>query len=725
MIEDFRLQLLGNSRLLIVALAAALTSSAAPAGHAQTAPATPKPALPAASASSAPAAAPSSTPSAADRATAYYHAALADNYEDMATNFGRQDYVTRAVEEYKLALNADPDSPQLAVGLAELYFRAGRAREAIQTAQELIKKNPDNLEAHKLLGRIYLRSLGQDQNAQNAQSDATPNGQVLDLAIAEFTKIVDLQPKSIEDRLLLGQLYTVKHDTAKAEAQFKAAQEIEPASEEVVLNLARLYAESGDIKRSAELLEAVPVNDRTPKEEFALGGSYEQLKENKKAIAAYQRSVDMEPDNLEAIRALATALLTDNQLPEALKQFQELSNADPEDVSALDRIAEIQRRQSKFNDALATAKKALAKDPSNLEAGYTEGLVLDVLGRYDDAAAVYVKMVDVTSHGNGAYTQEEKANRSIFLERLAAVYHEQNKTPEAIATYQKMIELGGDFAKRGYQGEVDTYRDARMFDEATAVCRKAVAANPKDADLKLLLAWQLADTGKLDEGLALANGMLTGKPTDRDVYFQVSEIQQRLHHWKEADEALAKAEPLVNSKDDKVNFFFRKGALAEREKHYDQAEQLFHKVLDIDPDNAITLNNLGYMLADKTTRYTDALKYIRKAVELEPMNGAYLDSLGFIYLKLGQYEQAEDNLRKAVERTSTDPTVHDHLGDLYEKTGRIRLAAAQWEISVAEFAKSAPADVEPADVAKVQKKLEGARVKLARQESHLGEDKQP
>ena len=62
MIEDFRLQPLGNSRLLIVALAAVLTSSAAPASHAQTAPATPKPALPAASASSAPAAAASSTP---------------------------------------------------------------------------------------------------------------------------------------------------------------------------------------------------------------------------------------------------------------------------------------------------------------------------------------------------------------------------------------------------------------------------------------------------------------------------------------------------------------------------------------------------------------------------------------------------------------------------------------------------------------------------------------
>jgi len=448
------------------------------------------------------------------------------------------------------------------------------------------------------------------------------------------------------------------------------------------------------------------------------------LKDNKKAIAAYQRSVDMDPENLDATRSLATALLNDNQLDESLKQFNILLQADPEDAATLNRISEIQRRQGKYTDALATIRKSRAKDPSSLEAGYNEGLLLDVLGRYDEAIAVYQKMDDLTEHANGAYTPEEKANRSIFLERLGAVYHEQNKTTEAIAAFQKIIDLGGDFAKRGYQGQVDTYRDAKMFDEATATCRKAVAANPNDRDLKLLLAWELADTGKLDEGLSLANGLISGKPSDREVYLQISQIQLRLHHWKEAEEALTKAEPFATKDEDKANLFFQKGALAEREKHYDQAEQLFHKVLEIDPNNAITLNNLGYMLADKTSRYADALKYIRKAVELEPMNGAYLDSLGWAYFKLGQYEPAEDNLRKAVERTSTDPTVHDHLGDLYEKTGRIRQAAAQWEISINEFGKSAPADVEASEVAKVQRKLEGARVKLAKQESHAGDDKQ-
>ena len=232
-----------------------------------------------------------------DRSTAYYHAALADNYEDMATNYGRQEFFDRAVEEYKLAINADPASAELAIGLANVYVRAGRVAEGIQTAKSLIKRDDNNVDAHKLLGRIYLRSLGQETGPG---SQPGPGNEVLDQAIAEFVKIVALEPKSVEDRLLLGQLYTVKHDNPKAEAQFKAAQTIEPASEDVVLNLARLYAESGDVKRSAELIEAVPVEDRTPKEEFALGAAYEQLKNMKDAIAAYQRSVDMEPENLDA-----------------------------------------------------------------------------------------------------------------------------------------------------------------------------------------------------------------------------------------------------------------------------------------------------------------------------------------------------------------------------------------------------------------------------------------
>ena len=63
-----------------------------------------------------------------DRSAAYYHFGLAHMYEDMATNYGRPEYATRAIEEYKLALDADPNSKYLNSGLAELYLRTGRVR---------------------------------------------------------------------------------------------------------------------------------------------------------------------------------------------------------------------------------------------------------------------------------------------------------------------------------------------------------------------------------------------------------------------------------------------------------------------------------------------------------------------------------------------------------------------------------------------------------------------
>jgi len=653
-----------------------------------------------------------------NRAQAYYHLALASGYEEEAIEDGRPELVTQAVEEYKLALNADPASPQLNNALADLYFRTGHVREAENTANALLKSAPDNIDAHKLLGRIYLRALS---DGQNAPSSSSPTGNVLDKAITEFEKIVTLEPKSVEDRMILGQLYTVKHDHVKAEEEFKTAQAMDPDSEDVVLNLARLYAESGDIAQEAKVLETVPVGDRTVRMEDALGASYEQLKRSKDAIAAYQRAADMEPGGPRTLEALAQALLNDNQFDEALKQYDELLKADPENAGALVHISEIQRRQGKYEDALVTIRKARAKDANNLEAGYNEGLLLDVLGRLDESAKVFEKMVDLTSHANGAYTTEEKNNRGIFLERLGTVYHEQNKTTEAIAAYQRMIDMGGETAVRGYQFQVDTWRDAKEFDKAVDVSRKAVEANPKDRDLKLMLAAEMADVGKTDDGLAMAKGLLANNADDRQVWLALGQMYVRAHRWKEAEDAFNRADTLTVKQEDRSYVLFLRGELAERQKHYEPAEQFFRQTLELEPANAMALNYLGYMMADRGKQLPEALKLIRKAVELDPMNGAYLDSLGWAYFKMGEYELAEQNLRQAVDRDQTDATVHDHLGDLYEKTGRTRLAAAQWQLSLAQYAKSAAADVEPTEVAKVQKKLDSAQVKLAKQESATGQ----
>ncbi len=641
-----------------------------------------------------------------DRASSYYHYGLAHLYEEMAISAGRPDYATQAVEEYKLALDADPNSALLEDGLADLYFKIGRIKDAVGAAEDQLKKNPDDVAAHTLLGQVYLRSLGDMQGTQA--------GEMLQLAIAEYETIARLKPADLETKLLLGQLYALNHDTAKAEAQFKAAQKIDADSEEVVLRMAALYGEEGDAQRAVDTLSAVPVADRTARIEFALAASYDQLKKPKEAAAAYRRSLEIDPDNPDAERGLATALLMDGQLDEALKAFNGLVAADPTDAQSEIRISEIQRRQGHYDEALATLEKAKSQVQDSLELSYNEALIYDALGKYGQATDVLTGILDRSTHADGKYSEQEKQNRAIFLDRLGIIDREENKTAEAVAAYKQIIDLGGEYAERGFDGEIDAYRDAHQWKEATEAAAEVAKALPKNHLAQLAYAVQLADTGQEAEGIALAKAQLTGGADDREVEEDLAQVYIRLKRFKEASEQLDKADALATKPDEKLEVLYLRGEFYERQKMYDQAEVQFRKALAIDPHNPGVLNYLGYMLADQGQKLPEALKLIHEAVELEPQNGAYLDSLGWVYFKLGQYPEAEENLRKANERMNSDPTVHDHLGELYEKTGNLKMAVSQWERSMTEYAHSLAADADPEDVQKVQHKLESARVKLAK-----------
>jgi tetratricopeptide (TPR) repeat protein len=655
-----------------------------------------------------------------DRSSAYYHYGLAHLYEEMAVNAGRPDYATQAVEQYKLALDADPNSVLLQDGLADLYFKIGRIKDAVTAAQDQVKHTPDDVRAHTLLGQVYLRSLGDTQGTQSIE--------MLHLAIAEYETIARLKPGDLETKLLLGQLYGLNHDSAKAEATFKEAQKIDGDSEDVVLNMARLYVQNGESQRAADTLSAVPAADRSARIEFELGASLDQLKKPKEAAEAYRRSLALEPDNPDARRALANSLLSDDQLDQALTVLNALVAADPTDAQSQIHISEVQRRQGNYTQALATLEKAKTQVQDSLELNFNEALIYDALGKYDQATGVLTTLLESSSHPDGKYSEQEKQNRAIFLNRLGIIYREQTKTAEAVAAYKHLAELGGDcgggsapeqpsrtcYARDGFQGEVDAYRDAHQWKEASAVAAEAAKALPKDHAVQLMYAQQLADAGQVEQALTLAKAQLTGAVGDRDVEEELAQVYIRLKRYKDASEQIDKASLLATKPDEKLYVYFLRGELLDREKMHDQAEAQFRQALAIDPQNAAVLNYLGYMLADQGVRLPEALKLIRQAVVLEPQNGAYLDSLGWAYYKTGQYAQAEENLHKAIERMNTDPTVHDHLGEVYEKTGKLKMAVLQWERSMTEYAGMLPADAEPEDVQKVQHKLENARVKLAK-----------
>ncbi len=612
-------------------------------------------------------------PQADDKSAAYYHDGLAHLYEELAINNGRPDYAAQAVEEYKLALNADPTSQFLQDGLADLYFKIGRIKDAVSSAQDQIRKNPNDVDAHTLLGKVYLRSLGDMQGPQA--------NEMLQLAIGEYKILARLKPKDLETHLLLGQLYGLNHDTAKAEAEFKVAQGLDSNSEDAVLNMARLYSEQGEAQQAVDALTAISEDDRSARVSLALGASYDQLHKYKQAAAAYRAALEEEPENTDVLRALAASLLADNDLAGALPVYQQLAKADPSDVESQLKVSEIQRRQGHYDDALVTLNKAktLNANQENPELAFNEAVLYDSLGKYDEAVAALKAVLASTARPDGHYSEPEKNNRGIFLGRLGIVYREQNKTPEAVATYKEMIALGGEYILAGYNGEVDSYRDAHQWKEAVAAAAEAAKALPNDRSVQLMYAFQLADTGQAEQGLTLAKAQLKGtaqtpSPEDRDTLIALSNIDLRLHRSSEAMGYLDKADALSSKPEDHMYVDLLRATIYDHDKQYEQAEAEYKKALAIDPNNATVLNDLGYMYADRGVNLPEALKMIQKAVELDPQNGAFLDSLGWVYFKMGQYGPAEENLHKAIERTSTDGSIHDHLGEVYEKTGRLKLA---------------------------------------------------
>lgn len=640
------------------------------------------------------------------RSAAYYHYGLAQIYEELATTEGRSDYATQAIEQYKLALTADPSSTMLQDGLADLYFKVGRIREAVEVAQDQVKKNPDDLEAHRLLGRIYFRSLGDVQNGQQSQ--------MLGLATKEYETLVKLEPGSVEDHLLLGQLYELSHESTKAEVQFKAAQSLDSGSEESMLNLARLYSEQGDLQRVVTTLSAVPVEDRSARMELALGSTLDQLHKPKEAAAAYQRAIDDDPDNLDARRGLASALLTDGQLQAAQAQLQQIVTAEPQDAQSYIRLSEVQRREGNYDQALATIKKAEALVPESLELSYNEALIYDSLGRYSDAEQVLKAALAGPAKYDANAPDGDKNNRGLFLERLGNLYREQGRTADAVAVYEQMVQLGGDMRERGYNDEVETYRDVHEYGKALEVAKRASEVLPKDSDMQTLYAGQLLDTGKTDEAFALTRKQLNGSKDDRTVYLQLAQMDYRLRRYGDALAMLDKADVYSQKPDDKIYPLYLRASIADKQNRMDEAEKDLKQVLAIDPNNAPALNSLGYMYADRGIKLQEALALLKKAVELDPQRYEYLDSLGWCYYKLGEYQEAEAEIQKAVDRNPNDPTLHDHLGQALEKNGKLKLAIVQWERAESEYAKSLPGDIEQEDVAKLHKRLDTARVKLAK-----------
>jgi tetratricopeptide (TPR) repeat protein len=643
-----------------------------------------------------------------NKAGAYYNFAMGRLYAELAGAYGnRNDYVAKAIQHYQEALKLDPSAGIIFEELTDLYIQTNRLRDAVAQAEDLLKQNPDNLEARRMLGRIYTRMAGDSQAGK-------VNEDYLKLAIEQYQKVTAKDAKDTESWVILGRLYRFANNSVEAEKAYNEAIKTDPGNEDALTGLALLYSDLGDTKRAIERLKAVTDKNPSQRTLALLARAYRELRDYKDAAAALQRALALAPDDTRLAAELADNLFLSNQLDAALHLYQQLAAAEPRNSILQLRISEIYRVKRDFAKARESLNQAKSLDPESLDVRIDEINLLEAEGKGNEAIAALKGLLDETARRN--YSDADAANRATLLDRLGVLYRGAGQYPQAVEAFRQIGPLEVQSAPRAAVQIVETYRLAKDFESARREADAALKKYPNERMVQLTRASLLADLGEVDEAVAEVRGLLKGQG-NRETQLELAQIYEKGKRYAEMAPLLDEAEKLSTSKDDKAGVEFMRGAMYERMKKYDAAEAEFRKVLDLDPDNAGALNYLGYMLADRGVRLDEAYQLIKKALDLDPQNGAYLDSLGWVYYRQGKLNEAEGLLLQALDHIGQDPTVHDHLGDVYFKLGKTKDAITEWQASLKEFQAGAQSESDPEEIASVSKKLESARVRLAKETS--------
>src|SRR6266568_4754685 len=519
------------------------------------------------------------------RADAYYNYTMGHIYEQQYEASSNPDYATKAIEAYKRAYALDPKSPVIGERLAEMYWKAQRPRDAVNEAREILKRDPDNLQSRRLLGRIYLRSLG-DVSAGNGQPET------VNRAIEQFAEINRLDPSDTESALWLARLYRLKNEHDKAEEVLRNILKTDPENEAAVEQLTQLRMDGGKSQEAASLLEGITAHSPSPVLLDLLGDAYTQTHELAKAEQSYRKAAELDPSELSHQRGLGQTLLVEEKYPEALAVYQKISDVMPDDSDVYLQIAKIYRELHQLDKAEENLVKARQYAPGSPEVMYNEAMVYQAQGRYEDAIRVLSDAVTGIK-GQSPTPPSRRRSLAILYQQLGQLYRDTQNYPAAIYTFEELGHLGEEEDRRARIIIMDTYRAAKNLPKALETGKEALAKYPADPAIRTSHALLLGEDGQTDAAAKILKAQLHGDTSDRDTYLNIAQVYERGRRYKEAEEAAHAAEVLPGQPRENEMVWFLLGAIYERQKFFDKAEEQFKKVLSVNPKNAQALNYYG------------------------------------------------------------------------------------------------------------------------------------
>lgn len=386
------------------------------------------------------------------------------------------------------------------------------------------------------------------------------------------------------------------------------------------------------------------------------------VEQQQELLSLYQQLEQRHPDTPELQFSIALLLKVTGDPQRALAKLNPLLEQNPNFQPALILKGDLLYQTGKNTEALEHLQRNTRRFPDNRQMGTLYGRMLigeeelraaqdefkRLVDRFPEVPGLRLSHALVALENGETDLAEKELTRLIeqgqhtneahyYLGRIA----DQNDRPERATGYYQNVESGSYYFPalaraselRAEQGDLDG---------ALANIQTLREGNPDQAEnLWLLEVNLLVDKGGDTRALEASNAALEAFP-------------------------------------DTVQLRYTRAMLLDSMGRHADAEADLRAIIDTDPDNAVALNALGYILTTRTERYDEARAFIEKALELDPENPAILDSMGWVLFQQGNTEQALDYLTRAWE-AFPDPEVAAHLGEVLWENGDRSQARIIWE----------------------------------------------
>jgi tetratricopeptide (TPR) repeat protein len=548
-------------------------------------------------------------------------------YDYLFLFYRKNNNLPKAEAVLRLRAQNDPKSTVALINLSNYLLMTNRYGEAESAMKQVLNDKTAFPTGHMLLGEFYARAKKYDQALQQFQAGATEDPK---------------QALSYNQRIAALYVAMGKRDEAMKLAQSLSEKNPKDAT-------------------SNEMYAALLLQSGSPSDA-------------KKALPELTRLVKNIPNNpilhLDLARANLAANDNVKSLSDATEAVQEegKSHSPRPGVILAGRLisARIYEARGQHAQALEQSDQALKLQDTNAEARLLRDQALVGLRELDQAQPDLEKLVQQYPTLNearlalgGLYLQQKELAKA--GEQFTKVW---NSSPPDVRGYLgiqeiKMVQGKTEDAVKSMQELVDKNPNVTQFRFQLANTQ-AVAASQvqrtKPAEAKAYLESSVDNYKQI----------LKSNPNATDVWIRLGALQRALG---QNDAALASFEQASNTAPQSVDALLNRATLLDALGRKKEAGDFYNRVLGVDPNNALALNNLAFLNADTGTNLDQAMTFAERAKKQDPKSPDVSDTLGYVYYRKNLNSEALEIFKQDVQDQPLNPTFHLHLAMALLKEG--------------------------------------------------------